>query len=264
LTRQAKAALNRALGGDLSDPLTLIAMPALFLETVVAAYRDVIPAERCVDDCLVLAHAYAQFGMEAEVRIAELTVTDSVTASREVHGSLKPRWEDDMVHGHMVVWLPEHGCLVDPTAEQYEEIAAYRGGPVIALSPGGTPPADRAAGTIRVPAERGFLRLVYLLGTREASAALLDHPYVHEQGDGHLRRGVNVASEVLTRLGGCRPPRETALIPYPRMAALTQATRSLKARTDDDGYLYFTQRGSGDLACMRLDEIPLPPGIPRL
>jgi hypothetical protein len=118
LARDATAALNRVLGGDLSDPLTLIAMPALFLETVVAGYRPVLPAERCVDDCLVLAHAYAQFGLEAGVRIAELTVTDSVTASREVHGSLEPRWKDGMIHGHMVVWLPEHFCLVDPTAEQ--------------------------------------------------------------------------------------------------------------------------------------------------
>jgi hypothetical protein len=86
LARYATAALNRALGGDLFDPLTLIAMPALFLETIAAGYRPVLPSERCVDDCLVLAHAYAQFGLEAEIRIVELTVTDSVTASREVHG----------------------------------------------------------------------------------------------------------------------------------------------------------------------------------
>lgn len=91
LARDATAALNRALGGNLSDPLTLIAMPALFLETIAAGYRPMLPAERCVDDCLVLAHPYAQFGLEAEVRIAALTVTDSVTASREVHGSLEPR-----------------------------------------------------------------------------------------------------------------------------------------------------------------------------
>lgn len=252
LSRDAAAALNRALGGDLTDPLTLIAMPALFLETIAAAYRPVLPAERCVDDCLVLAHAYAQFGMEAEVRIAELAVTDSVTASREVHGSTEPLWEDGIFHGHMVAWLPGHCCLVDPTAEQYEEIAAYREGPVIATT---APPA--AAGTVRVPAARGFLRLVYVLGTREASAALLDHPRVHEEGDGHLRRGVNIASEVLTRLVNRRPARETAAIAYPRMAALAQAVRGMKARTDEEGFLYFSRRGPGAQGRMRLNEIPL-------
>lgn len=227
-------------------------MPTLFLETVVAGYRPVLPAERCVDDCLVLAHAYAQFGMETEVRIAELTVTDSVTASREVHGSVAPRWEDGMFHGHTVVWLPQHSCLVDPTAEQYEEIAAYQNGPVIATT---APPA--AGDTVRVPTARGFLRMVYVLGTREASAALLDHPYVHEQGDGHLRRGVNIASEVLIRLANRRPARETATIAYPRMAALAQAVRSLKARKDDEGVLYFSPRGPGAQTRMRLNEIPL-------
>lgn len=44
-------------------------MPALFLETIVAAYRPMLPAERCVDDCLVLAHAYAQFGMEGAYEV---------------------------------------------------------------------------------------------------------------------------------------------------------------------------------------------------
>jgi hypothetical protein len=253
LARDATAALNRALGGDLTDPLTLIAMPALFLETIAAGYRTVLPAERCVDDCLTLARAYAQFGVEAEVRIAELTVTDSVTTSQEVHGTLAPRWEDDLFHGHTVVWLPEHWCLVDPTTEQYEEIDAYREGPVIAAT---APSAADSA--VQVPVARGFLRLVYVLGSREASAAILDHPYVREQGDGHLRLGVNIASEVLTRLVNHRPAKETAAIAYPRMAALAEAIRSLKACKDEEGFRYFSQRGPGAQTRMRLNEIPLP------
>jgi hypothetical protein len=47
--------------------------------TVAAAYG--LPAERCVNDCLTVAHAYAQLGIAAEVRITELTVTDSVTGT---------------------------------------------------------------------------------------------------------------------------------------------------------------------------------------
>jgi hypothetical protein len=149
-----------------------------------------LPAERCVDDCRVLSHAYAQFGLESEVRIAELTVTDSVTASQAVHGSLDPRWEDGMIHDHTVVSLPEHRCLVDPTAEQYEEIAVYGERPVTAA----TDQTTRES-AVRACAAGGFLRLVYVLGTREASGFRrpADRPYVHEEGDGHLRRGMNVA-----------------------------------------------------------------------
>jgi hypothetical protein len=263
LSQHAAVALNRALGGDLSDPLTLIAMPALFQAMAVAPYRGVLPAERCVDDCLILTHAYAQLGIAAEVRIAELTVTEPETGNRAVHGSLEPWWEDDMIHGHMVVWLPVQGCLVDPTAEQWEEIADYRQGPVITLSSPtanvGISAANGAPGIIRVAGKRGYLRLVYLLGPHEASAALLDHPHVHGEGDGYARRGVAIASEVLTRLASRRPVRETSAIPYPRMAALAEAVRTMKVQKDDEGYVYFTQNASGRPTLMRLDEIP---GIP--
>jgi hypothetical protein len=257
----AAAALNRVLGGDLSDPVTLAEMPARFLDLAVAPYAAAgsLPAGRCVDDCLVLAHACAQFGMEAEARIAELTVTDSVTGSRAVNGSLEPRWEDGMFHGHTVTWLPAHGCLVDPTAEQFEGIDDYGEGAVIAVAGRS---ADDAPGVIRVRAERGYLRLAYVLGTREASAAVLDHPRVREEGDGYLRRGTNVASGVLARLARRRPARETAMIPYPRMAALADAIRDLDTREGDDGRVYFRQRGPGHHAAMRLDEIPLPAGVP--
>lgn len=101
-----------------------------------------------------------------------------------------------------------------------------------------------------------------MLGTREASAAVLDHQRVHEKGDGYLRRDVNIASEVLTRLVSRRPARDTAAIPYPRMAALVDAVRSLETRKDSGGNLCFTQRGDGNHALVRLDEIPLPDGVP--
>lgn len=260
VTRPAEAALNRVLGGDLSDPVTLIEMPARFLDLVATTYAHVLPAERCADDCLILAHAYAQFGIAAEVRIAELTVADSATGSRAVNGSLEPRWEDGMLHGHTVVWVPGCGCLVDPTAEQYEGIDQYRAGPVIAVT--GPPADDNAAGPHTVRAERGWLRLTYTLGTRDASAKALDHPRVHGEREAYLRRGVNIASEVLTRLVSRRPARDTAAIPYPRMAALAEAIRNLETRTDGNGDIYFTQRGHGDDVPVRLDDLPLPGGVP--
>lgn len=132
LVERAALELSAAVDGDLSDPLTLTSIPPLFLNVAAAAYIDILPAERCVDDCMVLAHAYAQMGMPAQVRAAEIAVVDAVTGARDVHGNLRPRWEDGMLHGHTVVWLPDSQHLVDPTIEQYEEIAAYGEGPIIA------------------------------------------------------------------------------------------------------------------------------------
>jgi hypothetical protein len=69
--------------------------------------------------------AYAQMGMPAQVRAVQLAVTDIATGATDVRGTLQPRWEDGLLHGHTAVWLPGSLHLVDPTAEQYEEIAAY-------------------------------------------------------------------------------------------------------------------------------------------
>ena len=94
-----------------------------------------------------------------------------------------------MLHGHTVVWIPSLGHLVDVTAEQYDEIAACRGGPVIAASLADTGSDD----TRRVETRRGDLLLTYALAPAAVTAALLDHPVIRAEG-GHRRRGINVAS----------------------------------------------------------------------
>jgi hypothetical protein len=66
--------MDAMAGEDVSDPLQLTSLPPLFLDLVAAGYGDAIPAERCVDDCLILVHAYAQLGIAAEVRAAELVI----------------------------------------------------------------------------------------------------------------------------------------------------------------------------------------------
>lgn len=100
----------------------------------------------------------------------------------------------------------------------------------------------------------------------ESSAGTLDHSLpcldVHGEGDGYLRRGANVASGVLARMVKQRPAGDTDTIPFPRMAALADAVRHLRRCQDDDGNVCFARRGPGDRAAMRLDEIPLPPGVP--
>lgn len=58
--------LRAMLEADPADPVQVVALPALFLDTVVARY-PLLPAERCVDDAVVLAHAYAHLGLDAQV-----------------------------------------------------------------------------------------------------------------------------------------------------------------------------------------------------
>ena len=131
---------------DAAEPLQGPAVPALFLDAIAAEHG--LPAERCLDDCLSLACAYAQLGMPAQVRAAELVITVP-DGRRATHGSRAPV-EDGMIDGHAVVWLPGPGHLVDVTAGQFPLIAAQGLGPVIAACIVLPRPAGQAGGTDRV------------------------------------------------------------------------------------------------------------------
>ncbi|MGH3305025.1 MAG: hypothetical protein ACRDOK_25825 [Streptosporangiaceae bacterium] len=97
-------------GGDVSDSLQLTSLPPLFLDLVAAGYGDAIPAERCVDDCLILIYAYAQLGIAAQVRAAELVITRASAGQDITYGTLAPWWEDGMLHGHTVCVDTESGA----------------------------------------------------------------------------------------------------------------------------------------------------------
>lgn len=62
-----------------------------------------------------------------------------------------------------MLWLPETGYLVDPTAQQFPEIAEHGGGPIIAS--GGTSSAH--GDTVRARLRHGSLRVGYSLAPFE-------------------------------------------------------------------------------------------------
>lgn len=254
----ASTLLRKAVAADLADPLPLPALPAL----VRHALRAGAPVTAdCARECLILAYAYAELGIEAQVRVAELVVTDAKAGTRAVHGSPRPPRSGDS--GHTVLWLPEHRHLIDPGAERYREIAAWKAGPVIAAAGrAGDPAAGEDEITLTVT--RGYLRLAYTLGSRAASAGVPGHPAAREAPDGTRLRGVNTASEVIWLLATQRPAAETAVIPYPRAAALIGAVRGMD-RHGAAGEDVFFERRAGELAAagpIRLHQIPLPAGIP--
>ncbi|MGH3392466.1 MAG: hypothetical protein ACRDOO_26660, partial [Actinomadura sp.] len=83
---------------DSADPLQVVSVPPLVIDMLATEYE--LTPQRCVDDCLTLVHAYAQLGIAAQVHAVELSITDTRTGTRSVHGSLVPRWEDGLLHGH--------------------------------------------------------------------------------------------------------------------------------------------------------------------
>ncbi|MFC0861690.1 hypothetical protein ACFHYQ_05195 [Sphaerimonospora cavernae] len=241
-----------------SDPMQLPTLLPLFIDMV--ATVNLAPAERCLDDCMTLVHAYAQLGIPAQVRAVELTVTNTSTKSSVTHGSLTPRWEDDMIHGHTVVWLPTLEHLVDVTAEQFAEIAALDDGPIIAGHRG---PRLSGNAPISIKVKRKDLLLTYTLASMPTSAALLDHPVPHAEAENYRRRGINVASAAVKILASSLPPGSTRLIPHKRAAALVEAVRELPEHlTPTEDQRFLLPGPDGEHVVAQLDEIPLPPGTP--
>src|SRR5215470_2133089 len=62
----ASAILQKAAAVKLSGPLPFVALPPLAQHTIRSRFQDTLPSEHCVDDCLALAHAYAELGIEAQ------------------------------------------------------------------------------------------------------------------------------------------------------------------------------------------------------
>ena len=246
--------------GDPADPVQVTALLPLFLDAVAADHR--LPAERCLDDCVVLAHAYAQLGIAAEVRVAELVITSAATGQSSTHGSLNPRWQDGLMHGHAVVWLPGLAHLSDVTAGQYPQIAAAGHGPVIAACTR-LPDSDAAGDVVQVDVPWDGLLLAYTLAPFATTAIMLGHPVMRAEEDGHRRRGLNVASAAVRLLADFLPAERARLIPHQRAAALTEAVRDLPDHRTPAGDLRFMLPGpAGNPVAARLDEIPLPGRTP--
>jgi hypothetical protein len=248
-----------------ADPLMLTAIPAYLMDAIASAYF--VPFERCVDDCLILAHAYAQLGIAAQVRAAELEVTVRRTGATAAYGSRDPRWEDGMVHGHSVVWLPGPGHLIDTTIEQFAEITAGSGPVIIPGTPAHAaeeaPVADDEP--FRVSLRRDDVLIAYAVAPPAVARRMLDHPVVADGAPGYRRRGMNIASETLMLLAGSLSPEQTRLIPFQRAAALTEAIRDIPAEQIDSGDWRFTLPGpNGTPIPTRIDRLPVPDGTPQI
>jgi hypothetical protein len=245
---------------DSADPLQVVSVPPLVIDMFATEYG--LPPQRCVDDCLSLVHAYAQLGIAAQVHAVELSITDTHTGIRSAHGSLVPRWEDGLLHGHTVVWLPGLGHLVDVTAEQFAPIAELDQGPLI-LADSSLPGAAAYGAPERVESQRTNLLLTYTFTPPETTAALLDHPQVRADATQYRRRGLNVASASVALLAEVLSPQRADAIPHPRAAALVHAARDLpEHRTPSGDRRFVLTDPDGAESIARLDQIPLPEDTP--
>ena len=230
----------------------MLLLPILFL----SRFRG-YPGNICVDACLTLRHAFGQFGITAELRAVQLVIR-MPSGRRIQRAGPEPAWDGARLAGHCVLWLPETGRFIDPTAEQFPEVARYKKGPIVgrATATGGLP-----AG-VRLDIPRGDLTLEYTVLDGECTAAIVNAPRVSSQSDQIRRMGINIASWAVVCLRDPNFIDKGRAAPYPRLRALLDAVEAAPAEVAEDKNWRFTIDGPGGTSRFLLDEIPLPPGTP--
>lgn len=122
-------------------------------------------------------------------------------------------------------------------------------------------PALPAGRHEQVHARHGRFELAYALASTAESTTLLDHPILH--GDGHRRRGLNVASATIRMIGASIPPARIPQIPHLRTAALAAAVAGLTdMRTAEGDWRFVLPEPTGGWVEVKLDEVPLADDLP--
>ena len=176
------------------DVLVELLIPLLW-----AGISQGVPANICVDACVVLKHAYAQFGIDSEVRVVDLVV-EQAAGRRRQFGTPTPSWSGDagnVFDGHAVLVLPEHGRYVEPAIEQFEVVRRLGKGPLIGKAVAGVGPRVMGRGLlapgVMFAAKRESLKLIYTVAEQRYSQEL-ESRLAQYTTDGHRRAGVNNAA----------------------------------------------------------------------
>jgi hypothetical protein len=239
------------------DVLVELLVPLLW-----AGISQGTPANICVDACMVLKHAYAQFGINSEVRVVDLVV-EQAGGRRRQFGTPTPTWsgpDGNVFNGHAVLVLPDSDRYVDPTIEQFEVIRRLNMGPLIGKAVAGTGPHVMGRGLLSPGAmlavKRGNLTLIYTVAEERYSQEL-ESRLAQYVTDGHRRAGVNNASLALMMLRIPEVIERARKAPYPRLQALLRAVGQAEER-NIDGNLHFMLPGpDGSPTPMTLDRIEL-------
>jgi GNAT superfamily N-acetyltransferase len=217
-----------------------------------------IPPNVCVEVCRWLHYAYAQLGIRSVLSAAGLVVSGPA-GNALLKAPVSPSWAGAVLDGHAILCLPEVRRFVDPTVEQYPEVARYRIGPVSGLAMGQIGGAVRPAPFVpgdQLIVRRKDLTLAYTLGDPAGTREIMGHWAVQDRTEVHRRAGINLATVVLDFVRGQHDLREAQI---PRLQALLAAAGDYPVRHDPGtGDWFFDLPGRQ----LRLDELPLPPGTP--
>lgn len=237
------------------DPGLLIEMllPVLWLSRVETFSRN-----SSVEGCMVLHHAYDLLGIASDVYTVTLWITNPSNDQSTEYGRPDPCWDNGILDGHCLLWLPQSGRAIDVSVEQFPAAVGSVSAPLMGRIGGAnlrgwqTADGELPPGTYLAMSGRAVYELT---GPRYRD--LVTSSLASEDNERYRRAGVNLASRALTLMRIGPVADRVRGVPYPRLHALLDAVGTAEFVVEPGGDFFFTFRDDDTERSLRLDEIPI-------
>ena len=188
-------------------------------------------AAHCVDGCLTLHWALAEYQIGSSVEAVELQLHGN--GQDTFYGSQQgPRYNPDgTFNGHTVLLVPGAGALIDPTVQQYAEVPDSDKAtlPVVAQLP-----APDGLGSQPYLVDRGDHQVIYL-PVAEHQRQAWRSPLITANMTGYRRAGSNLATLVVSMMRRPSLRDRAGRSPYPRLRTLLAAVDGTELIADSRG-----------------------------
>ncbi|MFI6317113.1 hypothetical protein ACIBG8_06320 [Nonomuraea sp. NPDC050556] len=227
-----------------AEALPLIGVAAVWLWNVA---EDGEGAAYCVDGCLTLHYALAEFGIASRVEAVILEMEGN--GSHTLYGGDGPSYNaNGTFNGHAVLVVPDAHRFLDPTLQQYAEVPETEEatGPLMARLPAGV-----SLGTAVLEVARSGHRVRYHPVPEHLREAWRN-PAITANEAAYRQAGANLAANVFDMLRTEFFRDKILAAPYPRLHRLLQALGEAKSSADGNGYRF---RPAGAASDVRLADI---------
>jgi hypothetical protein len=219
------------------DALPLVGVTSLWLWNLA---QDGQAAAHCVEACVTLHHALAEFGIQSRIEAVSIVVGD-LRADTSVRYGHNPHYNSDgTFNGHTVLIVTGADRLIDPTIQQFAEIPVS---PQTMLPLQIPLPEPDSLGPDPIPVPRGdHYGVVYSRLPEHQRQAWRSSRLEDREAD-FRRAGENLAANTLAvlQVEDVRPRALRA--PYPRLRTLMEATHGMKPVADVDGFRFADRTG---------------------
>jgi hypothetical protein len=213
--------------------LPLVGLTSLWLWNLA---EDQAAAAHCVDGCLTLHYALAEFGIRSHVEAITICIERAAAGSAPgaMYGQHPHYNADGTFNGHTILVVTGAGRFIDPTIQQFREVPHSKQ----AMPPLQAPlPVPGGMGTSPIGIPRAD-HLVMYLPLPEHLRQAWRGPAVQARSADYRKAGANLAANTLAMLQIEDMRRKAEQSPYPRLRALLAALDGTKPVADRHGFRF--------------------------